>query len=990
VTAARGRLPTVGDGDAGDRLPPPAGQLLDRAGTFQFEFDGRHCHAIPGDTVGSALYAAGCRVFSRSFKYHRPRGLLCVDGRCPNCLCNVDSTPNVRVCTLPVQPGMRVRSQNAWPSLARDALGIVDKLSPLLPVGFYYKTFMRPRRLWPVYEKALRNAAGLGRLDPRREPPGDYVHEYRHTDLAVVGGGPAGLAAALEAARLGAHVTLIDDQSELGGHLRYQLRAEASQAGASSTPGYERARTMAAEVAATPNVDTLLAASAFGVYEGDLLGIAQGPRLIELRYRALVVATGQQQRPLVFANNDLPGIMLASGVQRLMHLYGVRPGRRAVVASNGPQGLGVAEDLLGAGLAVAAVADARSARDLEAGASEAVQRLRAAGVPVLAGLSPSAALGDGRVQSVVLSHLDGVGRPVAGAYQQLPCDLLVLATGADGLVGLLAQAGYPLVYDPARDRFSPASDGLPEGVCAAGEVAGASTLEEMLMHGRAAGARSAAALGLASAVAQPEVRAAQPPSRVRPLVSVAAGRAGKAFVCLCEDVTEQEIVRAMAEGFDHVETLKRYTTFSMGPCQGKMCHANAVALAARENGVGDRSGTALTTARPPAQPIELGTLAGVLHEPVRLSAMHDAHLRLGAQMMDLGEWKRARRYVGSANDEVLAVRERVGIIDVSSLGKLDVRGKDAGKLLDFIYANRVSDLKQGRVRYGVICDDSGIVLDDGTLARVAEDRFFVSTTTGGIGMVQEWMDWWVAARRDPLCVHVTNVTSALSAVNLAGPRSRDVLQKLTPLDVSGAGAPYLSALPADVAGVPALILRIGFVGELGYEMHVAAEYGEHVWQALMAAGREFGIQPFGVEAQRIMRLEKGHLIVSQDTDALSNPYEAGLAWLVKLDKPDFVGKPSLERLKTAGMRDRLVGFRVDDATLVPNEGDAVERGGQPVGRVTSARFSPTLRASIGLAWVPTEQAAVGTPLRIRVNGHSTSAQVVKTPFYDPDGARMKA
>jgi len=967
------------------RLPAPAGSAVDPTGTVEFDFDGKRYRGFPGDTIASALYAAGVRVFSRSFKYHRPRGLLCVDGRCPNCLCNVDGTPNVRICTIPLEPAMRVRSQNVWPSLKRDALRLTDHVSALLPVGFYYKTFIRPHRLWPVYERVLRRVAGLGALDPRSQSKTRYIHESRHTDVAVVGGGPAGLAAASEAARLGAHVTLIDDQPELGGHVRY--------AGSDS----ERSATghSAAELADAPNVEVLLSASAFGAYEGKLLAISQGTRLIELRYRTLVVATGQAERPLVFLNNDLPGIMLGAGVQRLMHLYGVAPGQRAVVASNGGAGFRVAENLVAAGIHVAVVADALPESRWGAWSESAV-RLRTAGVQVLAGLTPSAAHGNGCVERIILSHLDDLGIPVAGAYLEVPCDLVVLATGRDSSASLLAQAGARLVYDAHRDRFLPDNEGLPPGVYAAGEIRGVeSGGANLTSDGRVAGARAAlkatANESAAAAVADAErgLAAPVPPSAdVRPLVSTAGAEPGKAFVCLCEDVTEKDVVFAMQEGFDHVETLKRYTTFSMGPCQGRMCHASAVALVARENGLADRSGSALTTARPPAQPVELGLLAGILHEPARRSAMHQAQLELRPEIMDLGEWKRPRTYLASADDEVRAVRERVGIIDVSSLGKLDVRGRDAGGLLDFVYTNRVSDLKPGRVRYGVICDDAGIILDDGTIARLGDDRFFISTTTSGVGAVQEWMDWWIAAGPER-CVHVTTMTSAFAAINLAGPRSREVLQKLTSLDISSNGAPYLATLQGEVAQAPTLLLRIGFVGELGYEMHFPAEYGEHMWRALLAAGAEFGIQPFGVEAQRIMRLEKGHLIVTQDTDGLTNPHEAGMSWIVKLDKPDFVGKPSLRRLKAgSNQRNRLVGFEMHDSRLVPAEGNAVVLHGQSVGRVTSSRWSPTLGKSIGLAWVPLDQAA-DSPIQIRVDGVIAQARVVKTPFYDADGARMK-
>jgi sarcosine oxidase subunit alpha len=465
----------------------------------------------------------------------------------------------------------------------------------------------------------------------------------------------------------------------------------------------------------------------------------------------------------------------------------------------------------------------------------------------------------------------------------------------------------------------------------------------------------------------------------------------KKFVCPCEDVTLKDIDQAVQEGFDHIETLKRYSTVTMGPCQGKMCAMNAVAACARATGR-TISETGTTTSRPLIQPVSLGALAGPHLEPTRLTPLHHRNLELGAEMMDVGQWKRPRVYM-SAEEESRAVRERVGLIDVSTLGKIDLQGRDAVKLLERIYTNTWADLKVGRVRYAVMVDESGIILDDGTVARLGEDHFFITTTTSGIGSVEEWLAWWMEGDPEgtPLCAHVTNVTSALAAVNLAGPKSRDVLAKVTDLDVSPAALPYLRAVQGTVAGVPATILRIGFVGELGYEMHFAAEYGEYVWDVLMDAGQEFGIAPFGVEAQRTLRLEKGHIIVTQDTDALSTPLEAGMPWIVKFDKPNFIGKTALAQLQDEGLNQKLVGFQMLEASQVPDEGaQIVGDGGFPVGRVTSARFSPALRTVIGLAWVPVMQAEAGGEIRIQLDDHVEPARVVPVPFYDPSGSRMKS
>jgi sarcosine oxidase subunit alpha len=530
-------------------------------------------------------------------------------------------------------------------------------------------------------------------------------------------------------------------------------------------------------------------------------------------------------------------------------------------------------------------------------------------------------------------------------------------------------------------------------VWAAGEVAGAAGLDAVLASGRLAGARAVLALAggggsLAARVAElaEALRGATPPPAPRAALASAPRPGAKKFVCLCEDVTEKDLARAVAEGFDHIETLKRYSTVTMGPCQGKMCHRSSIDLCAALTGR-TVAETGTTTARPPAVPVPLGALAARLHGPVKLTPMHARHAALGARPMDMGPWKRPLVY-STVEEECRAVHEAVGIIDVSTLGKLDVHGSDAAAFLDFLHPSRFADLPPGRVRYRILCDDAGIVLDDGTVARLGEDRFLVTTTTGGVdGMEQLFTSWLAGSGK---CVHVVNLTGALGAVNVAGPRARDLLGRLTDADLSPAAFPYLAAREARVAGVPAILLRIGFVGELGYEIHFAADYGDYLWDALVAAGRPLGLRPFGVEAQRVLRLEKQHAIVGHDTDALTSPFEAGLGWTVKLDKPDFLGRDALAAARERAPRQRLVGFELAGDGLLPGEGAAVVAGGRPIGRVTSAKWSAHLRRAIGLAWLPAEQARDGATFDVRVDGGATrAATVVTRPFHDPEGARQR-
>lgn len=973
-----------------DRSAKDAARVVNQAKSVEFTFDGRKYAGYQGDTVASALYRAGVRVFSRSFKYHRPRGLMCVNGSCPNCLVNVDGTPNVRACTTRLESGMQVKPQNAWPSLKRDILAINDKLDRFLPVGFYYKTFIRPRSLWPVYESVLRHAAGLGLVDPDpdrfQEPYYDKV--YRHIEVTVVGGGPAGMSAALAAAELGAGVILVEENPELGGHLRYQISDLGIQGPKSAS---ELAHDLAAAVHAHPHIEVLTGAVAFGWYEGNMIGVAQENRLIKLRTARLVVATGRVEQPLVFHNNDLPGVFLGSGLQRLMNLYDVRPGQRTLVVTGNDLGWQVACDLLDQDVHVALVADAR----LELPESQAVARARAAGITCMPAHTILEAKGKGAVQGAVLAKLDRDGSVLPGTETEAKCDVIALSTGFAANNALLYQSGCRLIYDTACEDFIPIE--YASGVRGAGHAVGTQGLEAILLEGRMTGldvVLSLAGRGGEAARQQvlelrsqlKELKAQHMSALTGHNLSTAPGTGKKKFVCFCEDVTEKDIEDAVAEGFDDIETLKRYSTISMGPCQGKMCSSNSMRLCGRET---ERAvaevGT--STSRPPFRPVKLGVLAGRKLEPVRLSPMHQRHLALGAKLMDAGQWKRPEHY-GDPQAEVRAVRERVGLIDVSTLGKLNVQGPDAVRLLEGVYTNRFSNLPVGRIRYGVMCTEEGIVFDDGVVGRLSDDAYYLTTTTGGVNTVYEWLTWWLTSWG--WRVHVANVTSSYAAVNLAGPGARDVLTRLTDLDLSNPAFPYMHLRQARVAGVPACLLRIGFVGEVGYEIHVSAAYGEHLWDSLMEAGAEFGIAPFGVEAQRVLRLEKKHIIVGQDTDALSDPFGADLGWVVKLDKENFLSKPSLERLAARGSREQLVGFAMRDARLVPAEGEQIVEKGRLVGRVTSARYSPILGQAIGMGWVPQEQAYEGAPLQIRTQGRLAEATVVCQPFYDPAGERLRS
>jgi sarcosine oxidase, subunit alpha len=695
--------------------------------------------------------------------------------------------------------------------------------------------------------------------------------------------------------------------------------------------------------------------------------------LYRIRPRRTIFATGAYDQPQVFPNNDLPGVMLAHGVDRLLQLYRVLPGRRALVAAFDTDAYRTAEALSRAGADVT-VLDPRE--DLDPHVPE-VATLLGLGARVLDGAVVTRADGRRRLRTVSYRR--------NGATETIDADLLVVGGVRAPALGLLAQAGVEFSFDEDAGVFLPVSE--PDDVHVAGAVAGARSLPVVLAQGRLAGLEASAAAGHAGAGARTEsLRAAAseaaPGAATPPLLGEGKG---KQFACVCMDVTSKELSAAVKEGFDSIELLKRYTTLSMGPCQGKACLTSSSRLCAMVTGQSVAK-TGLTTARPPWTPVPLGVLAADRPHPRRETAMHDRHVDAGATFLWAGEWRRPHHYVDAAA-EVRAVHTGVGLIDVSTLGKLRVKGPDAVAALERLYPNRFDDLAVGRIRYGLMLNDQGVILDDGTVCRLADDEFFVTLTTGGTDAMDRWIGWWLADWG--LRVEVANVSAAYAAVNLAGPESRGVMQRLTDMDVSPDALPYMGSARGDVAGVPCLVLRLGFVGELGYEIHYPSAYGEYVWDRILEAGADMDILPFGLEAQRILRLEKKHILVGQDTDALSDPYGAGLRWMVKLDKADFLGRRALVELDGTEPAERLVGLAIE-GTAVPPEGSAIVESGRAVGRLTSSRWSDAVGGVVGMGWVPAERAGDGEAVTVGFGGRTAQARVTSRPFYDPEGERLRS
>ncbi len=923
------------------RLPPQPGELIDRDRPLTFSWDGRSHAGLAGDTIASALAASGVQVLSRSFKYHRPRGILTASFTDPGCTVQVAGEPNVRAGHRRLEAGMRVQSQNVWPSLKYDLRSVNQLVARFLSAGFYYKTFMAPRRLWPTYERVLERFAAGGRVVPEADP-GSYDQCYAHPDVVVAGGGPAGIGAALAAADAGARVMLVEEEYELGGHLRW--------GGAPELAVLRDLRTLAMGHA---GIEVCLNSVVLGRYDDNWVSILRRDhggvteRLVRARARALVVAPGLIERPYVFEGNDLPGVLLGSAVRRLVNLYAVRPGQRAVALVANPEGDAAVADLQRTGVDVVCVVDARQGQD--------VRR----------------AVGRGGVKAVQLA--DG---------RTFECDLLVVSTGWTAPTSLLNMAGDVPVYDPSAARFRP-GESLPASVLAAGGIVGDGRTDELVEHGRAVGAAAAGRSGFGSAPAPAPL-----PVQAHPALFRASTHG---FVDLSEDVSSADIVGAAAEGYDSSELVKRYTTATMGPSQGKLETVNTIAVLAEAVG-GTLESLGTTVWRPPYAPVTLGALAGRSMQPVRRSPMHEWHSRHGARWLVAGQWLRPEHY-GDAEAEVRGVREGVGVIDVTPLGKLDLHGPDVPRLLETAYVNRWAKLAVGSVRYGVMCAEDGVVLDDGVTGRFSDDRYLMSTTSSGAARVWEHLEVLLQIEHPDWRVHITPLTTAYASINIAGPRSRDLLARLTTgVDLSNVAFGYMRVRVGRVAGVDDCFMwRIGFTGELSFEIHVPASYGLHVWETLLREGGDLGVTAFGVEAQRVLRLEKGHLVIGQDTDGMTDPFEAGLGSMVKLDKDDFVGHAELTRRQQSRRR-VLVGLRTADPDVVPPEASQIVAGTTIVGRVTSSRMSPTLGRCIALGYVPVEMSAPGTTLTVALpDGRRLPAQVTPTlAQVDPEGVRLRA
>jgi sarcosine oxidase subunit alpha len=990
----------------------PGKGRVDHTKPVSFTFDGKSYQGLAGDTLASALLANGVHLAGRSFKYHRPRGIVAAGSEEPNALVGVSrgggrEEPNTRATMQEVYDGLTAVSQNRWPCLHFDAGAVNDGLHRLLPAGFYYKTFMWPKSFWDrVYEPFIRKAAGLG-VAPKEADPDRYASRYAHCDVLVVGAGPAGLAAALAAGRSGARVILADEGAEIGGAL---LSEAAVEIDGQSAAGW-LAGTLAA-LDAMPNVRLLPRTTAIGYYHQNMVALAERvtdhlavapeyaprERMWRVRAKQVVLAQGAIERPLVFNGNDRPGVMLAGAAQTYLHRYGVEVGERAVVVTSHDSAWHTAFDLADAGVAVPAVVDVRE-EVAPALLAEADKR----GIARLTGHTVTETRGRLRVHS---AHVNPMADGVIGSAHTIRCDTVLMSGGWTPALHLFSHTQGKLAWQEDGQVFLPGAK--TEDCHIAGAGRGLWGIAAALADGAEAGAKAAEAAGFSAFVEPLTVDHDRAGGGV-PVSEMPGNRPEhkrRAFVDFQNDVTAKDIRLAVTEGMHSIEHVKRYTTSGMATDQGKLANMNGLAIAAEAIGK-PAPQVGLTTFRPPYTPTTFGAFAGYHQgeqfEVTRKTPIDAWAAENGAVFEPVSLWRRAWYFPQAGEDMHAAVarecrmtRGSLGIFDASTLGKIEVVGPDAVEFMNRMYTNPWTKLGVGRCRYGVLLGEDGFIRDDGVIGRLSQDRFHVTTTTGGAPRVLNMMEDYLQTEWPDLQVWLTSTTEQWVTIALNGPNARRLLAPLVEgQDLSDEAFPHMSVAECRVAGYPARLFRVSFTGEMGYEINVPARHGRALWELLMAAGEPFAICPYGTETMHVLRAEKGFIIVGQDTDGTVTPDDAGLGWAIGKRKPDFVGKRSLARPDiVAPNRKQLVGLLTDDPNTVLEEGaQIVADPDQPIpmtmiGHVSSSYWSETLGRSIALALVKGGRARMSQTLYVPMPGQVHAATVTGTVFFDPDGKRL--
>ncbi len=997
---------------------PQGGRLINRAAPLNFTFNNRAMQGCAGDTLASALLAGGQVLMGRSFKYHRPRGVVAAGPEEPNALFGLGDDdrfePNQRATTTELFDGLTAKTQNHWPSLEMDVGAVNKMMARFFPAGFYYKTFMYPRFAWKhLFEPVIRAAAGLGNA-PKLPDPDRYEYFYAHVDVLIVGGGASGLAAALAAGRAGARVLLIEQNADFGG----RAPVDGVVLDGQDADGWVR-DTLAA-LSAMPNVTLRNRLMGAGVYDhGYVTGYERlsdhapetgGPRhrLWRIRAARTVIATGAIERPLSFAGNDIPGVMLAGAVRDYVVNYGVSVGDRTVVVTNNDDAYRTAIALKNAGIQVPVVIDARDVAD-----GDLPNQARGLGIRVETGKAVGKVVGGQCVAGVRLCDQTGAG----GTLEKIECDAVAMSGGWSPVVHLWSHCGGKLNWDKDNALFRPDAARPPVGADGKGFVVAAGTANGFLQAGEAhkdafaAGKRAAGECGCKKPAgkaprAVAEAEQAMLPVWSMPQDATPALRA-KTWLDFQNDVKVSDVRLAAQEGYESVEHTKRYTTLGMASDQGKLSNINGLAVLA-DSLKAEIPSVGTTTFRPPYHPISIGAIAGEarggLFKLVRQSPMHDWIGANGGHWEPVADWRRPycyRRDGESVKDavtrEILNTRQNVGLLDASTLGKIIVRGPDAGKFLDMMYTNMMSTLKTGRCRYGLMCTENGFLSDDGVVARLSDDTFLCHTTSGGSDRIHAWMEEWLQTEWWDWKVYTANLTEQYAQIGIVGPKARKVLEKMAGMDVSRDALPFMAFKDGEIGGISARPFRISFSGELSYEVAVPASQGQAFWDMALEAGAEFGIQPYGTEALHVMRAEKGFIMIGDETDGTVIPQDLNLHWAISKKKDDFLGKRAqLRSFMQNQDRKQLVGLLTEESQVVlPEAAHAVEGPARSngmhniIGHVTSTYYSPTLGHSIAMALIKGGSRRMGEVLEFPVAaGQVIRARVVDPVFLDKDGERQ--
>ncbi|WP_425044172.1 sarcosine oxidase subunit alpha family protein [Primorskyibacter sp. S87] len=1000
------------------------GRLIDRSKQVSFSFNGTAMRGYEGDTLASALLANDQMMIGRSFKYHRPRGLVASGAEEPNALVGLNEgrrfEPNQRATTTELYDGLKAASQNHWPSLDYDIGAVNTHLSRFLPSGFYYKMFIHPRPFWKhIYEPFIRQSAGLGKAPDRELKDADtYEHFYAFADVLVIGGGVAGLQAARAAAKGGARVLVLEQNAHWGG------RAPVDGGTIDGMTPADWIEKTLAELEAMDNVTLRLRAMGAGVYDhGYALGYerlsdhqpgATGPRhrLWRIRASQIITATGAIERPLSFAGNDLPGVMLASAMRDYLVNWGVAPGQKVIVATNNDDAYRTAIAMHKAGLAVLRVLDARPQ-----GGGALADEARALGIRVDPGKAIAKVKGGKRVRKVQICNQDGTG----GAREEIACDAVAMSGGWSPVVHLWSHCGGKLIWEDAQAHFRPDPDRPPLGangagfVVAAGAANGATGLGAVMEDAQSAGQAAVRAAGFKVRKAKAPVGDSTEEAPMKPVwlmpENADISLRMKSWLDYQNDVKVSDVQLAAQEGYESVEHTKRYTTLGMATDQGKLSNINGLAILADAlDAEIPKVGT--TTFRPPYHPISMGSIGGEargdVFQPIRRTPMHDWHDKNGADWEPVGHWRRPYAFVRSGESvhdavmrEVKNTRQSLGLLDASTLGKLIVKGPDAGRFLDMMYTNMMSSLKPGKCRYGLMCSENGFLIDDGVVARIDEDTWLCHTTTGGAERIHAWMEEWLQTEWWDWKVHVANVTEQYAQVAVVGPNARKVLERLNAaagggMDLSKDALPFMEWRDGRIGTFDCRAYRISFSGELSYEIAVPASQGLAFWEALMEAGEEFGVMPYGTECLHIMRAEKGFIMIGDETDGTVIPQDLGLNWALSKKKEDFLGKRAHSRVHMADPdRWKLVGLETLDGSVLPDGAYAVAEGvnenGQRnmIGRVTSTYHSPTLGKGIAMGLIKHGPDRMGEVVEFPgTEGKTYQARIVDPVFYDKDGEKQ--